>query len=239
MAVSPLSGHAQSNLVRWLSQSRLDSYQTAVLTTSASALDLYDWNIEMAAALMRDIALLEVGLRNAYDAEMVSVQGADWAIDPAFKLFNSATVLAGGVDPLTLPHLVKLANLEFEVRGLLANARSHAKGQGRGKVVAELMFGFWAKLTSSALTHSLWTPHLNRAFVAKTPRGQINEAVSHVNSLRNRVAHHEPLFSLNAHIRVRVSEIEFLLKSIRNPIGSSIVGSSRCHTVIGQCPIPV
>ncbi|GAA4387400.1 hypothetical protein GCM10023153_01750 [Ornithinibacter aureus] len=37
------------------------------------ALDLYEWNAEISAALLRDLAHLEVGLRNAYDRALSAV----------------------------------------------------------------------------------------------------------------------------------------------------------------------
>jgi hypothetical protein len=55
---------------RWLSQPRHAVYLTASQGDPQLALDLYEWNAEISAALLRDLAHLEVGLRNAYDRSL-------------------------------------------------------------------------------------------------------------------------------------------------------------------------
>jgi hypothetical protein len=52
---------------RWLSQPRHAVYLAASQGDPQLALDLYEWNAEISAALLRDLAQVEVGLRNAYD----------------------------------------------------------------------------------------------------------------------------------------------------------------------------
>jgi hypothetical protein len=64
-----------------------------------------------------------------------------------------------------------------------------------GKVVAELSFGFWRYLTSSAHEKSLWVPFLHTAYPPGTARKDVDRRISRLNELRNRVAHHEPIFS--------------------------------------------
>ncbi|UVI35565.1 hypothetical protein [Brevibacterium spongiae] len=63
-----------------------------------------------------------------------------------------------------------------------------------GKVIAELSFGFWRQLTTNAMEKSMWVPYLHTAFPQGTSRRSIDAQVSAVNELRNRIAHHEPLF---------------------------------------------
>lgn len=53
---------------------------------------------------------------------------------------------------------------ETELWALPKTARDHVAGAGRGKIVAELMFGFWGRPTSKRLTDSLRTPYLHNAF---------------------------------------------------------------------------
>jgi hypothetical protein len=53
------------------------------------ALDLYEWNAVVSAAFHRDIAHLEVGLRNAYNRAIVTPTPAGlshWTTDP-YRLF--------------------------------------------------------------------------------------------------------------------------------------------------------
>jgi hypothetical protein len=54
------------------------------------ALDLYEWNAVVSAAFQRDLAHLEVALRNAYDTAIVSRTPAGiphWSTDP-YRLFS-------------------------------------------------------------------------------------------------------------------------------------------------------
>lgn len=46
-------------------------------------MELYEWNLDLGAALMKDIAYFEVALRNAYDRMMREryVEGGNWLLD--------------------------------------------------------------------------------------------------------------------------------------------------------------
>lgn len=55
---------------RWLSEPRLRRYLDVCQGDFARALELYEWNLDLGAALMKDIAYFEVALRNAYDRMM-------------------------------------------------------------------------------------------------------------------------------------------------------------------------
>lgn len=67
------------------------------------------------------------------------------------------------------------------------------------KVVAELTFGFWVYLTDPNLEHTLWIPALHKAFLPNKPpkRADLNRDLEKLRQLRNRVAHHEPIFMMN------------------------------------------
>ncbi|MCP2252912.1 Abi-like protein [Prauserella aidingensis] len=52
---------------KWLSPPRHAVYLAAAGGDHARALALYEWNSQVAAALHRDLAHIEVGLRNAYN----------------------------------------------------------------------------------------------------------------------------------------------------------------------------
>jgi hypothetical protein len=65
---------------RWvearLSAPRFEVYLAAASGDRARALALYEWNAQLSAALLHDLAHLEVGLRNAYDVAL-SLAGLD------------------------------------------------------------------------------------------------------------------------------------------------------------------
>lgn len=59
------------------------------------------------------------------------------------------------------------------------------------------MFGFWRYLSSSAHEVTLWRPYLHHAFPAGTGRHDVDFRVGELHELRNRVAHHEPVLTVN------------------------------------------
>jgi hypothetical protein len=84
----------------------------------------------------------------------------------------------------------------------VANAEQAAAAGGdivmrAGHVVAELSFGFWTGLLANRYHARLWEPALRRSFPLLPPgvtRRSLHRRVESVRRLRNRVAHHEPVF---------------------------------------------
>lgn len=64
-----------------------------------------------------------------------------------------------------------------------------------GRLVAERSFGFWRYLLAKQHEHTLWTPTLRDAFPLLRPsrRHDVFDPLSRLNTLRNRIAHHEPI----------------------------------------------
>lgn len=80
---------------------------------------------------------------------------------------------------------------------LAAARRSAGRTAPTGKVIAELMFGFWRYLTIAGRANTLWMPYLRHGFVSGTSRPAIDDPMGRLHRLRNRVAHHEPLLTQN------------------------------------------
>ena len=92
----------------------------------------------------------------------------------------------------------KRVDINGKSRELLDAAVSKARpGAPVGKVIAELPFGFWRYCTSAGHEKALWVPYLHHAFPAGTSRRDVDEGLGHLNALRNRIAHHEPLLREN------------------------------------------
>jgi hypothetical protein len=60
-----------------------------------------------------------------------------------------------------------------------------------GKVVGQVNLGFWVRLFSSAYDKTLWSQHLKHLFPKGTRRTQILARLKNLNTLRNRIAHHQ------------------------------------------------
>jgi hypothetical protein len=191
----------------WLSAPRHAVYLTAADGDTERALALYEWNAQLSAALHRDLAHLEIGLRNAYNEALAT----RWPGPPHWtsageKVFAPLYRRRGG----------RRVDVNRQPRALLQQALLAAGGSGAppGKVVAELPFGFWRYLSSAAHEKTLWVPCLYRAFPAGTDRRDVDRPVGRLHQLRNRVAHHEPL--LRTDVAERLDDLT-RLASVINP----------------------
>lgn len=136
---------------------------------------LYEWNAQVSAALQRDLAHLEVALRNAYDtaASAHSPRPGHWLRDDAARLFA----------PLLRTKKKNGQKYQVDVnrkqRAIIAQAVRDAGGPqvAPGKVVAQLNFGFWRYLSSSAHEKTLWVPLLHHAFPVGTRRADVDGRV--------------------------------------------------------------
>lgn len=173
---------------RWLSEPRLRRYLDACQGDFARALELYEWNLDLGAALMKDIAYFEVALRNAYDRMMREryVEGGNWLLDDQSPVNRE------------LPRKTRSGSVR-DANALNRKAIKDALAPGRreaapGSVVAHLPFGFWAHLSDRAHERVLWIPYLQRVWPRGTNRAELDARIRLINECRNRIAHHERLF---------------------------------------------
>lgn len=175
----------------WLSRPRFAVYLAAAGGDRQLALNLYEWNAVVSAAFHRDLAHLEVALRNAYDAAIVANTATGlphWTADP-YRLFPVRWRAARDgtrIDANRAPR----EQIERAVRDA-------GPGAPDGKVIAELMFGFWRYLSTTGHHHPLWIRYLHIAFAPGTSRRAVDRPVGRLHQLRNRLAHHEPLLRRN------------------------------------------
>jgi hypothetical protein len=177
----------------WLGAPRFQRYVTACGGDRTRALALYEWNVTLGQALMRDIAHFEVALRNAYSAAIERVwQGTDhWLLDPEspavmpiWRVRKDSTGLKRGID-------VNYLNRRAVDAAIRKCGGTRATP---GKVIAELSFGFWRHLTTASHEKAVWVPYLHHAYPKGTNRANVDQIIGNINILRNRIAHHEPIF---------------------------------------------
>ncbi|GGC92377.1 hypothetical protein GCM10011512_19300 [Tersicoccus solisilvae] len=165
----------RDEMIRLLSVSRLEPYRQACSGDVKAALALYRWNLELSSALFGSIHYFEVALRNTIDAQLTKDYGQATAwFDRTPALLNS-----GGQKK------VREAKNRISRAGHLVTA---------GRVVAELELGFWWTVLSSDYNRSLWAPSLKFAFV-NARRERLHSEIDEIRKVRNRIAHHEPLFT--------------------------------------------
>jgi len=162
----------------------MSRYLTACGGDTKKAMTLYRHNLRLSQELLTVISCFEVALRNAINGQCLQI-GSDWLRDGAI------TGNGGIFDNRKCYETAQ--NINDAVRKLNHNY-SH------NKLVAELGFGFWRYM----FAHHQFTATgrtLLRIFPAKptsTPTIQYNHTyvfnqLAQVNSLRNRIAHHEPV----------------------------------------------
>jgi hypothetical protein len=166
-----------------LSAARVATYEAA--TTAApplsGALALYAWNSQVSAAMLSPLHMCEVVIRNAISDALTAEYGDRWPWNSAFEG--------------SLPTRGK-----FNMRAHLQEKR---KGKlTTGKVIPELSFMFWEKMFTGRFDFQIWNkhltnvmPYLNSSWNTQVARGRINKDLNKIRELRNRIAHHEPIFS--------------------------------------------
>ncbi|MEV6461489.1 Abi family protein [Streptomyces albidoflavus] len=179
-----------------ISRPRLAPYLTAA-GAPAAAMELYLWNVRLAAAFTEVIALAEIILRNAMAEQLAAAYGPTWYARS--DLFDDRTIrgFQSTWRGITMP----------SDPGTGKPATKTLRSIPAGKMVAESTFGCWVNLLDKGGTRgdgpyrqnvdydsTLWRKALHRAFPnSGGKRATVFTTASHVRSLRNRAAHHEPL----------------------------------------------
>ena len=154
---------------------------------------------------MHDLSHLEVGLRNACDRQLAAATlpgDAHWT-DPATLLTLFPVVMRKDRATGRSRDVNKIARGNVE-RARINAATSPHTPPIPGKVVAELMFGFWTYLFVDAHEKTIWVPHLHKAFPPGTDRNPLNDALAALRDFRNRVAHHENILNGSESERRRI-----------------------------------
>lgn len=208
-----------------LSVPRIATYRAA--TTGApelpAALALYTWNAQVSAAMLNPLHACEVVIRNAVSDALMTVYGPNWPWSPGF--YKS---LPDHKNPRI-----------FNPRKELTRARNGH--HSTGKVVAELKFVFWQMLFTARFDKRLWNPHLRTALPYLDPtktiqqlRKTVHDDLEKLRLLRNRIAHHEPIFR-----RVLADDLQTTLALIgfRCPITANwVMNSQSASALIGNQP---
>ncbi|MBQ8710616.1 MAG: Abi family protein [Bacteroidaceae bacterium] len=170
---------------RFFSQKRVSRYVQACGSDTRKAMTLYRYNLRLAQEIFTIISCFEVSLRNAIDEKLVPILGSEWLKD---------SVMPGGI--FTTPKLKKTYNTIIYSYNKLDSQGDYS----HSKLIASMDFGMW-KYMFSPLQYQLTHQSLLGIFPYKmrsTPSCHINHTyffneLDKVNTLRNRIAHHEPV----------------------------------------------
>ena len=170
---------------RIMSQKRMNRYLAACGGDSRKAMTLYRYNLQLSQETFTIISCFEVALRNAIDEKLTPSMGAEWLKD---------SIMPGGA--FASPILYKTHDIIDRAyhKLLTDNLYSHSK------LLASLEFGIW-KYMFSPVQYRVTGRTLLSIFPNKarsTPQVQYNHSyifneLDKINTLRNRIAHHEPI----------------------------------------------
>lgn len=160
----------------------MSTYDRATKTDD-EAVELYGWNAEISAAFLVPLHIAEVTVRNAASDGLEAVYGHRWPWSTVFEQ--------------SLPNPQR----GYNQRRDLLSARV---GQGTtGKVIPEVKFVFWQKLFTQRHDVRLWDAQILQLFPnapqtsAAAVRSRVYTDLERIRNLRNRIAHHEPVFTRN------------------------------------------
>lgn len=165
-----------AELARLLNSDRLATYVRACQGDQSQALRLYAWNVAVASAFWGGFNVLEVALRNAVHTQLTRLAGREdwWSAGLPLHQFERHRV----------------------TEAIAAAKRAKGPSIEPGHVIAELSFGFWTGLLANRYHQRLWVPVLHQAFPHLVgPRRELHRKQESLRKLRNRIAHHEPIFA--------------------------------------------
>ena len=161
-----------TEIERFISRERLKRYLAATTQNLEDAVSLYEQNVAVSEMTFGLLHGLEVAIRNSMHDQLTA---------------HYRTPRWYTVAPLS-------AYSQDKIRAAIRDAGG--PNASPGKVVAELMFGFWTDLAAQRYHWTLWQPCLGGAFPSvKLARPIIHRRLEDIRWLRNRVAHHEPILT--------------------------------------------
>lgn len=212
---------AVPTLPAMISPPRFQTYLTRCHGNQAAALRLYAWNMELSSAYWGPLGILEVLLRNALHKQMTLRRQADWWADPRVYLQQRER------DAMTRT-VTKLVNA--------GNATPSSDD-----VVGASNFGFWVGLLDKGVPRDrhcdyhtvLWEPRLKHAFpnLGSIKRRQLHGDLDAIRKLRNRVAHHEPVFRTSDR---NIQQIVDVVGYMDTGVADFIAGTHRVYEVFDR-----
>lgn len=248
-----MSATTTQQVTRLIGPARLAPYLSAAGGDPDEALALYLWNMKLASAFQEVLGFVEVSVRNAID-----VQLQQWnvtrGVDPTTSTPFPAEWTTNPAPPLR--GLIKTAL--GSARTHATHARDNRPPTHHRKaapithddVLAQLSFSVWPKLLPPAAkalsgAPNLWSAALVNAFpnAAASTTSQVlavpavtlvHDRLSRLVSLRNRVAHVEPLLEVN--VTARLTDSLQVLGYMSPPARDWCAGISRVTAVNAARP---
>lgn len=180
----PFTAQELHELPLVISAPRFATYLQAMGNDREKALQLYQWNLEVSSALIVPLQICEVAIRNGVAEAIEQVHGPNWPWTNGFIRSLPRPRRHTDYNPAT--DLTRCASVLPTT----------------GKIIAELKFAFWEKIFTAGQDQRIWNTHF-RTFFPGAPtnrsvadcRAAAHSDLRSIRKLRNRIAHHEPIFT--------------------------------------------
>lgn len=143
------------------------------------ALELYSLNTRVSESLYTPLQMLEVTLRNRIHSVMTDAMHERWFEEAGF---------------------LSVENQRKQLSTVRVHLSSSRKELTSGQYIAALSFSFWTSMLAPNY-EILWQKTLNCIAQRDDGKGlhrkQLSVPLSQIRSIRNRIAHHEPIIHLN------------------------------------------
>jgi Abi-like protein len=173
------------------------------------ALEIYRINILFCEALYPSLQTFEIALRNTIDSALKRKYGEDWYCNGKLILNKYAT---------------------DEIQKCIIRIKKQGKVATTGQITATLTLGFWKQLFNKEYMQSIWIQHDRELFpFAKSSERQIKNIRIYLETilrLRNRVFHHEPIWS-DKNLISKHEDIYRLIRWINPKVASWIEENDR------------
>lgn len=219
--------------IDFISAERLAKYEKFV-DSRKKAVALHNHTLQLGSSLMAMIALMELALRNSSNQQLIADFGRDqWLLplqpsipllDREFKTIRQAHKYAQRAAYSKLNYRQKSYLDAFAFPGGVPVGITHKRKTGarqalfvvsHGQVISQTTLSFWKRLYCSEYQEDLWKPSLKRVFPNKQlKRSDVSGALETIYSIRNRVAHHEPVYGK------RLKEVMSAISFIRQTLGT-------------------
>ena len=237
----------------WLSRDRLKPYLTAVYEDQDRALELYELDRRLSAALFHEIAYIEVALRNAIAGYLTEVYGDSW--------YANTRV---GFDERVRNNISESWE-SLPVKFTQKTVRGSKLG---GRLVAASMFRTWTNMLDkggesgleppfeTADHDKIWTSEaLEKTFRGAKPLGRrlqdadfrthgltrewVLKKISPVRYIRNRIAHHESIAPngvpiTGSNVRLTPAECHKVCLQVAEMIDRNLADFLRASTDVDQ-----
>lgn len=180
----PFTDDERNALPGVFSAPRFQTYLQAKAHDVDGALELYEWNLKVSSTLIIPLQVLEVSIRNGVADAIETVHGSNWGFSRGFLL--------------SLPD----PRRSYSPRKELDQLRQRLPTTG--KIIADMKLMFWQKMFTAGHDNAIWNSHFRTSFPGTDPHKTIQQLrveayaeLDAIRKLRNRIAHHEPIFARN------------------------------------------